>query len=180
MKRYFILALCAMLSVGLITGCGSKKEEKKEEVVEEPFEEIETCPGCVYSFYKGEKQYKMGEKLTDYTDNYKTLKDDNGQQRTVFLGHVLNENGEIERGYACGIKDGKAFCIEGSRGAYYDQNKEILENIYGNNCTRLDNWLYCMEGAKGLSARNDDSGTVYVKDSYYCIVQNDRKMYCSY
>jgi len=30
MKKYLTLALCAFVSVGLITGCGSKKEDKKK------------------------------------------------------------------------------------------------------------------------------------------------------
>mgnify|MGYP003571276197 CR=1 FL=1 len=31
MKKYFIVAICTILSVSMITGCGSKKEEKKED-----------------------------------------------------------------------------------------------------------------------------------------------------
>lgn len=34
MKKYLILALCAIISVGLITGCGSKKEDKEKNKIE--------------------------------------------------------------------------------------------------------------------------------------------------
>jgi len=34
MKKYLILVLCAMLSVGLVTGCGSKKEDKDKNKIE--------------------------------------------------------------------------------------------------------------------------------------------------
>ena len=58
--------------------------------------------------------------------------------KNYFLGVKLNSNNEVTNAYACGVKDGTPFCIEGtSDGSKYNANKTLLNgaNLYNNTCT---------------------------------------------
>ena len=50
----------------------------------------------------------------------------------------LNSNNEVTNAYACGVKEGTSFCIEGySDNSKYNANKTLLNgaNLYNNTCT---------------------------------------------
>ena len=50
----------------------------------------------------------------------------------------LNSNNEVTNAYACGVKEGTPFCIEGySDNSKYNANKTLLNgaNLYNNTCT---------------------------------------------
>lgn len=87
------------------------------------------CPGekCVYTFYDGQIYDGIdGYVLKEYTKDYKTLKDDDGNQRKVFLGFTLDDEGKINKGYLCGIEKGEIFCISSE----YNYTKEILKKTF--------------------------------------------------
>ena len=69
-------------------------------------------------------------------DNYEELIATTG--KSYFLGVKLNSNNEVTNAYACGVKDGTPFCIEGySDNSKYNANKTLLNgaNLYNNTCT---------------------------------------------
>ena len=57
--------------------------------------------------------------------------------KSYFLGVKLNNNNEVTNAYACGVKDGTPFCIEGySDGSKYTANQELINgaNLWNNTC----------------------------------------------
>lgn len=97
MKKYLILALCAVLSVGLITGCGSKKEDKKESNEQSnenvnvssdlydysDVENDESKPWYIHYSYD-----KDGDLILGIAGNIFDLDDDNNFTGTIFNGKV--------------------------------------------------------------------------------------------
>ena len=160
---------------------------------------IETCPDCVYGWYTSTEQCQVYDdvgyctrELTNGTNDYTTLKDQQGNQRRAFLGHKLDENNNIIKAYACGIHDdGTAFCIEGTRnGTKYSENQTILREIFGATSEYdpvEDEYIGCNNDAtecnssKVFRATNDDGGNVnvMVRGSYSCSVGSGGIMYCS-
>ena len=158
MKKLLIIAL---LSTLVLTGCGSKNKEEKTN------EEIGTCKDCVYAYYTDVKAYgEDGDVLTDYTKDYTTLKDENSNQRTSFLGHMLDENGKIKRAFVCAIEGDKIYCIEGtSDGSKYNSNKEVIKGIYDESKCEEEDTYYSCQGDRfveisenGLASIDDDTG----------------------
>ena len=121
MKKILILSLITLSTI-VLTGCTNKDNSESTSV--------EGCEGCVYSFYTDRKSYgENGSTLTEYTKDYKTLKDGNGKKRVVFLGHVLDENGKIKKAYVCGINNNKVICVDGAKP--YDKLLSELKKTYG-------------------------------------------------
>jgi len=95
------------------------------------------CPGpeCVYAYYTDQKTY-IGDNrstLTGYTNDYTTLLDGNNEQRQVFLGHILDSNDKIKRGFACSLVGGDVSCMEGTNtNKKYDMNRTValIYNYY--------------------------------------------------
>ena len=51
--------------------------------------------------------------------------------KNYFLGHVIDDNNYIIKSYACGIENGKAFCLQNSSdGSKYSSNVDILNSIF--------------------------------------------------
>ena len=129
MKRILVLGI----TIILLCGCN-----KKSEIAES--NQIESCPNCVFAYYNEVKTFKQDnnyglDTLTEYTKDYTTLKDNNGNQRRVFLGHVLDKDNKIIKAYVCGIYNDKPFCLEGGTdNSKYNANKKILNEIF-NNCS---------------------------------------------
>ena len=109
------------------------------------------CPGpnCVYAYYVSDysnpgKMYSNTESerstLTGYTSDYTTLKYSNNEQRRIFLGHILDDNDKIIKGFVCGVKNvGEAneqvYCIEGTRdGSKYNTNVGKVQQLWNNTC----------------------------------------------
>ncbi len=120
---------------------------------------IDTCPGCKFTYYvealpklttwnmdgwDSQNQVSFGLTPSQFTtnlyDSYLELMNVSGKNH--FLGLVLNENNEAERAYACGIKNNKPFCLEGSLdGAPYENIKTLLQgrDLYNNTCIEGSN-----------------------------------------
>ena len=105
---------------------------------------IDSCPGCVYAYTTvydyTDRWYYSGTPTTltasQYKENYEDVVSESG--KNYFLGMKLNASGTIEKAYACGIKDGETFCLEGSTdGSTYNANKTLLqsERLYNNGCS---------------------------------------------
>jgi len=121
--------------------------------VEEPSKGIESCPDCKFMYTKNTNFTTWNRGIWDYTnsefvhqtptqitsglyDNYEELIGTTG--KNYFLGVKLNNNNEVTNAYACGVKDGTPFCIEGySDNSKYNANKTLLNgaNLYNNTCT---------------------------------------------
>ena len=68
---------------------------------------------------------------TDVKKDYNEVISKTGKD--YFLGVILSDGdyGKIERAFACGIRNGKVFCLEGSTdGSTYETNKDILRKNY--------------------------------------------------
>ena len=153
MKKYFTLVLCTVLSFWLITGCGSKNDNKKsdtnkENSVMEGSHQIDTCPNCFFSFnYSREMYYANYEEnkrtnisiLTDdayiVTTDYNDVYDANGDKTDKWLGYVLDKDGYVVQGFVCATANDKTFCLEGSTdGSKYEENKKILKEVFDDDC----------------------------------------------
>ena len=110
MKKYFILALCAITSVGLITGCGSKEEEKET----------------------GNKPYKekldSGATVTLYDNDGKVI-DEDGFIGTI--GYVIDKGENLVT--VSYEKDTNNLVVTGKKSGdaevtvyYFDENEECL------------------------------------------------------
>lgn len=150
----------------------------------------EMCPDCVYAFTT-DIWYYSGTPATltstQYKANYQDVVSESGKNH--FLGLKLNNSGTIEKAYACGIKDGTPFCIEGSTdGSTYAANNTLLNTLYGPLYGPYDSGAYlgCADGGSSVhcfgsvSAVARDDGNVNVNDDDgYCTVDYDGNAYCN-
>ena len=176
MKKYFIFALCAILSIGVITGCGSKKEDKKEtennEKTEEKTKKVIGCDECVFGY---PRYAKIGDTISDdyRKTNYMELESYPG-----FAGYILSDEGIITRAFSCGIADGQAFCIEGATdGSKYEANKKILIDIFGEEDCNENSEVFTCDGLKYGSG----GISIYKKDYvhiYGCSVSDKGEINC--
>ena len=170
MKRIFMF-LVLIVMIFIITACSN--EEKLT---------INSCENCAFSFYGVESSKRYGENvyLNDFTYDYKELYTKNGENRKMFLGHMLNK-GKIDRGFACGINDGNVFCIEGTLdGSKYEDNVRILRSVFGeDNCKEDDYFILCKDE---IFAGTNKDGTANVgvsKDDIECMAISNGTMNCS-
>jgi len=70
--------------------------------------------------------------LTEYTNDYTSLKDSNENQRTSFLWFILDDNNKINNYYVCAIKNNEPFCIEHTWS--YSTMKERINEYYAGSC----------------------------------------------
>ena len=167
-KIAFILLIVPFFT---ITACS--KQEKTT---------INSCENCVFAFYGEEssKQYGVNITLKNYTYDYKELQNKNAENRKMFLGHML-ENGKIKRGFACGINNGKVFCIEGTHdGSKYEDNVLILRNIFGDdNCKEEDYFTFCKDETFAGTNRDGTANVGTQSDDIECMVISNGTMNCS-
>ena len=188
MKRILTLSL-VLVSIFVLSGCG-KTENKNEketqgqkivipEIDETTVKNIETCKDCVFAVYTEAKTYgENGSVLKDYTKDYKTLKDAEGNQINSFLGHILDKDGKILKGYVCGIENEKLICLEVvDDETKYNANRTVLVDIYGSEkCYQDDTYLECKDNIT-ISAYNFGDVFAY-SDGYKCAVYGTGTMNC--
>lgn len=166
-KLVFILLVITII----FTACN--KEEKAT---------INSCEDCAFAFYNEEssKKYGTNDSLKDYTYDYKELKNKNGDNRKMFLGHILKDN-KIKRGFACGINNDKLFCIEGTRdGSKYEDNARILRNIFGDdNCKEDDYSIICKDDIFAGTNRDGTANVRISSDGIECMAISNGTMNCS-
>ena len=164
MKKGIFVCL-VLLTIIIVTGCGSNKS-------------YSNCKNCKYSRYKVFRRYnEKRDKLNDYKEDYKEL------ESKIFLGHELDSDGKILKGYACGIEKGSLVCVQGDTdGSSYDDNVDILYKVFGNKCseetyTTSTKYFNC-EG-EDITINVNSSGKVYVSTSKsdQCYVSGGA-MYC--
>ena len=148
------------------------KVEANEGVwVEEPANgTIESCPDCKFIYTTdtmyttwNNKSETPTEITSGYSENYNDIVTSSG--KNYFLGVKLNNNNEVTNAYACGVKDGTPFCIEGtSDGSKYTANQTLLQgaNLYNNSCTVESDLTECgpWDNSGSLSARAISYGHV--------------------
>ena len=142
------------------------------------------CTGedCVYAVYTVKMNYNpngtSGSILTDYTMDYTTFSDHHGyyEDRYFFLGHILGEDGRINRGFVCSIVNDKPFCIEGTLdGSKNNINMKILQSLSIGNLTEE-----CF-GDSGYYPCTYNTGNVQIGvngPSGGCSVSSEGKMWC--
>lgn len=137
MKKLLIISLLT-ITLFTLTGCDKKEEIKG----------IDTCPNCVFNYYHfndyaWQDNNTIGHKSVKYFKDYKELKDENGNQREIFYGYVVDKEDMIERLFVCSFVDEKPYCIEAtSDGSKYESNKSILNKLY-TDCFEEDDEFYC-------------------------------------
>ncbi len=112
---------------------------------------IESCPGCKFIYSTTAMYTTWNDQIQTPTqitsglyDSYDELIATTG--KNYFLGVKLNNNNEVTNAYACGIKDGIPFCIEGtSDGSKYTANQTLINgaNLWNNTCTVESNYTSC-------------------------------------
>ena len=148
------------------------------------------CPDCVYARFSNQniKYYGTNGSVlseNEYEKKWKTITDTG---ETTFLGMILDENGKITRGFACGYRNETAFCIEGANGAAYQSNVDLIKslNIWNGTCqsyqTGGQTQFYCNETQNyaALPAARTDGSYTY-KHNYtlgYCYADNWNRLYC--
>ena len=172
MKKIIFLSISLLALV--LTGCGTESVQNKKI-------DVDNCKDCVFAFYNDYENYdRNATTLLEYTRDYKTLKDENGQQRKRFLGHMLDENGKILRGFSCGIENDEVFCLEGTRdGSSYESNREIIKRIYSENeCKDRTTDIECRDDVY-VWASKIGSVTVMDNNDYTCNTSWLGSMLCS-
>lgn len=115
----------------------------------------------------------------NYTTDYTTLTS-GGNQLDFFLGHKIDENGQIKNSYVCGIKNGTLFCIEGYNPEKYRLNQKILDSIFSDCSTSTINGgveEYRCDNS-GLKVVARDNGVVSIKTEG-CSVENTGRSKCA-
>ena len=143
MKKVLVVILLTF-SVFMLTGCDLFKKEEK----------VKGCKDCVYDYYYlmdhvWDGENKVGSKVLKYDKDYTTLKDENGNQRDIFLGYKINSEEIIEKIYVCIMKNDTPICIEGSKdGSTYNSNTKILKEAFSDCKIDTENGekLICYDG----------------------------------
>ena len=149
MRKYLIISLVVLTTL-MLTGCGKAKKEnnEKKEENQNVTEEV-MCEGCVFSIYSDAKKIgKKGDILPREifsTTNYKDMKDGRKIQIPVFLGHKLDENSEILKGYVCQVIDNELLCLgQITDENTYNANSELLKKFYTEEeCTTDSTYTTC-------------------------------------
>lgn len=150
------------------------------------------CPGpnCVYAYYTDVKNYGKngtGSVLSDYTYDYMSLEKYHGEGDVglLFLGHILDADGRIERGFLCGTRyNGNIFCLEGTTdGSKYEVNKNILleDKICTYDYPDSEYEYTYQHGCSWYMVTDWKTGGVETEvndPSISCRVNNDGTMYC--
>ena len=151
-KKFLALMLCALLSVTLITGCGSKKEEEKEEKKPKTAEELvelysraynEENPELLYevfpSFMTVElKAYVTAESIREQKEEYgydaiysATITD-----KVKMNDEWLEENNKmLKKYYNTNTQMQECYQLEGTatiKGSLKEETKDIEEMWYCN------------------------------------------------
>ena len=142
------------------------------------------CPGCKYIYTTTAFQYGSGATALDSTlqsalkDNWEDVVTGSGKK--YFLGVKVNSSTNVvEKAYACGIKDGVPFCIEGSKdGSTYNANKALLQSasLYNNGCNARGSAVSC-SGSVGADAY-PDGGVLVDGDSGVCTAGTNGNAKC--
>ena len=196
MKKKLLLSILVLLMAFSLAGCDKKEEkdskyiEKKEETnqgnneldnnVEKP-EMVENllnnCNNCVYAYFTDKKS--IGSVLDNYTKDYNTLKNTNGEQRKSFFGFLLEGN-KISVSFVCAIKDNKSFCVEGLGSvSKFKSNVTLLNEIYSaGQCRYVSNGrsYICNDGQ--ISAEVKADGYVSIKYDSNCTIFGNGQIYC--
>ena len=207
MKKLFICLLVLIV----LTGCGKKKEElvnnnTNNQQQEETMNDIDdneimdfddednyykkedkiiestliNCEDCVFAYFTDNKTW--GDTLTDYTKDYSTLKNKKGEQLRRFLGFKLDSSNHIVNAYTCGIKDGKAFCLEGATDDHtYEYNVSILKQVYpSDECKYIaqGKTYTCTDGNLNADTRADGNVTVHYDEN--CHIFGERAVIACY
>lgn len=92
--------------------CENNPTPEEPPVAEAPT--IDSCPNCVFAYYstKTTIDEEGSTPLSNYTNDYTTLKFPNGNQATSFLGFVLNEDETIAETYSCQITSDETLCMK--------------------------------------------------------------------
>lgn len=128
--------------------------------------------------------YEEGE---DYVTDYNKIKNEEGIHRPVFLAAILNTDKSVLRGYACGVINDKAYCIEGSKdGSKYKNNVKIIKEAYKDNLDQCFEGLGCyscgketVEETSFLACKDGYVATYYGEDLNCRLVATEGKGTCS-
>ena len=185
MKKYLIISLVVLTTL-MLTGCGKAKKEnnEKKEENQNNTEEV-MCEECIFSIYSNSKKIgKDGDTLTeDYKTDYKEMKDGRGVQIPVFLGHKLDVNAKILKGYACQVIDNKLLCLgQISNQKTYDANKELLTKFYTEEeCNINSTYTICsrITDTDSFTTTISINGLTQIKvNNKTCSIRPDGKMSC--
>ena len=151
---------------------------------------IDTCPNCKFIYTNAPLRTTWDVEGIDSTtnepipgnpsiitsglyDNYIDVVNMTGKNH--FLGVILNEQNKATEAFACGIKNNRPFCLEGSLYPLYGgtqaeelfvSNNEILRNsnLYGNTCSVNEISVLCgtWNASSPLTAYSTNFGYVDV------------------
>ena len=151
---------------------------------------IESCPDCKFMYPTSVTLAvwnTYSETPTQITsglyDNYEELLETTG--KNYFLGVKLNNNNEVTNAYACGVKEGVPFCIEGTvDGSRYTDNQILLQGVdlWNNSCNANPSYTECgpwnNSGILSAFASNDGGARTGVSSSLECHIYSSGSFWC--
>ena len=155
---------------------------------------IASCPGCKFIYTTDNYAIEGSDAAADYstnmpteqdglTDNYTTLIGEGGHPYFLGLIESTTTSGTIGRAFACGVKDGTYFCIEGTTdGSKDSKNRDLLVEVYGEydndknlGCSSNDYYMHCYGS---LPAATFPNGSVNVGGVGFCHVGDSGTVNC--
>ena len=141
---------------------------------------IATCPGCKFIYTTSGLTIGTSDMPSSATDDY-TDWTSGENSHSYFLGLIesTTTSGKIGRAFACGIENGKAFCLERtSGGSKYSSNVDILNSIFQScNASATAFEADCFGSSVNAYARSYGFVSVY-DDNGSCLVDDDGNLYC--
>ncbi len=181
-----VIIIVLLLAVFVTGGSDKEPEDNRNHTVYKVKKVAENCPNCIftlneisfgpsdyykYDYYEYEDSSSKASRYTqfyeegdDYVTDYNKMKNKEGMHRPVFLAATMNTDKYVLNVYTCGLKDGKAYCLEGAKdGSKYKKNVKLLKEVFKNNPEQ------CYEAAGCYSCGNynaEESYFMACKDGY--------------
>lgn len=128
-----------------------------------------------YLYTSSSNAYNLGDNISDSSDMLKNPLDVLDDFNHSFLiRHKIDKDGKIIASYVGFEKDGDLYFIQGGNsGSYYENNKTILYNIFGeDNCNDLNTNFICTDPNSNLEIVIGDDGFTEAGDgNWTCDVE---------
>ena len=204
-----VIIIVLLLAVFITGGSDKEPEDNRNQKVYKVKKVAENCPNCIftlneisfgpsdyykYDYYEYEDSSSKASRYTqfyeegdNYVTDYNKMKNKEGMHRPVFLAATMNTDKYVLNVYTCGLKDGKAYCLEGAKdGSKYKKNVKLLKEVFKNNseqcyeaagCYSCGN--YNAEESYFMACKDGYVATTYGEDMKCRIVPKEAKGTCS-
>ena len=209
-----VIIIVLLLAVVVTGGSDDNKEYKESEddrnqTVYKVKKVAENCSNCIftlneisfgpndyykYDYYEYEDGSSKASRYTqfyeegdNYVTDYNKMKNKEGMHRPVFLAATMNTDKQLLRAYTCGLKDDKAYCLEGAKdGSKYKKNVKVLKEAFKDDPDQCYEVLGCYscgnanaEESYFLTCKDGYAATSYGEDMNCRLLPKEAKGTCS-